>query len=147
VHRLRLTKRTFLLGGLLAGAALALVGLTRPFSGAGTGTGPIETPHLTLGYLKQTDAAPIIVAKELGYFAAEGLDVTLEPQSDISVLEARLLSGALDGSQAPVGLPLATRIWHEPQRRPTSPASGLRCGVRAFIAQLPAALLAGGGRD
>ncbi len=110
MHRLRLTKRTFLLGGLLAGAALALVGLTRPISGAGNG--PIETPHLTLGYLKQTDAAPIIVAKELGYFAAEGLDVTLEPQSDIGVLEARLLSGALDGSQAPVGLPLATRIGY-----------------------------------
>lgn len=110
MHQLHNNRRTLVLGGLLACGVLALVGLARPF--AGTGGATIEKPHLTLGYLKQTDAAPIIVASELGYFKAEGLDVSLEPQSDISMLETRLLSGALDGTQAPVGLPLATRIGY-----------------------------------
>ncbi|KDB03984.1 hypothetical protein U879_09045 [Defluviimonas sp. 20V17] len=99
-----------MLGALLACGVLLLAGLTHPFSSVNSGR--IEKPRLTLGYLKQTDAAPIIVAKELGYFKAEGLDVALEPQSNIAMLETRLLSGALDGTQAPVGLPLATRIGY-----------------------------------
>ncbi|MEL6963408.1 MAG: ABC transporter substrate-binding protein, partial [Pseudomonadota bacterium] len=37
--------------------------------------------HLTLGVMPLTDAAPLIVAKEKGFFDAENLAVTLEREA------------------------------------------------------------------
>lgn len=69
-----------------------------------------EKAALSIGFLKQLDAAPIIVAKELGYFEDEGLSVNLEPQLSISALLQRLSSNQLDAAQAPIGLPLSARM-------------------------------------
>lgn len=40
----------------------------------------IEKPNLKLGFIKLTDIAPLVVAKEKGFFAEEGLNVTLNPR-------------------------------------------------------------------
>ena len=46
----------------------------------------IEKPNLKLGFIKLTDMAPLAIAKEKGFFADEGLNVTLEPQANWKVL-------------------------------------------------------------
>lgn len=69
----------------------------------------LSTDDLTtikVGYVPITVVAPIYVAKELGYFAEEGLDVQLEAfpgGSDLVILTA---SGQLDASFAGAGPPL-----------------------------------------
>ena len=51
----------------------------------------IEKSNLKLGFIKLTDMAPLAVAKEKGFFAEEGLNVTLEPQANWKVLARRCL--------------------------------------------------------
>ena len=35
---------------------------------------------IRIGYMPLTDSLPLVVAQEAGYFAAEGLDVELQPE-------------------------------------------------------------------
>src|SRR5690606_32197068 len=46
----------------------------------------LEKTELKLGFIKLTDCAPLIIAKENGYFEEEGLNVTLEAQANWKVL-------------------------------------------------------------
>ncbi|MEX2359140.1 MAG: ABC transporter substrate-binding protein, partial [Pirellulaceae bacterium] len=39
-----------------------------------------EKSRVKLGFIKLTDCAPLVLAKELGYFRAEGLEVDVEAQ-------------------------------------------------------------------
>lgn len=100
-----------MVAALLAGAVLA---------GCGSGNAPsgnaaqkiakvpgIEKPNLKLGFIKLTDIAPLVVAKEKGYFAEEGLNVTLEPQANWKVLLDGVTGGQLDGAHMLAGQPLA----------------------------------------
>lgn len=64
-----------------------------------------EKTEVTLGYLKLTDAAPLIIAAELGYFTDAGLDVSLHQDVSWANLRDRLAVGALDGAQMPAPLP------------------------------------------
>ena len=75
------------------GAAIVLA-LSTTIAGCGgspTATAPagksdLEKPVLKLGFIKLTDMAPLAIAKEKGYFAEEGLTVSLEPQANWKVL-------------------------------------------------------------
>lgn len=53
---------------------------------------------IRIGLLKLTDAAPIIVARELGLFAAEGLDVVLTVEPSWANIADKLTYGLLDGA-------------------------------------------------
>lgn len=64
-----------------------------------------EKSAVTLGYLKLTDAAPLIIAAELGYFSEAGLDVALHQDVSWANLRDKLATGALDGAQMPAPLP------------------------------------------
>jgi nitrate/nitrite transport system substrate-binding protein len=66
----------------------------------------IEKPNLKLGFIKLTDMAALAVAKEKGFFAEEGLNVTLEPQANWKVLLDGISGGQLDGAQMLAGHPL-----------------------------------------
>ena len=63
------------------------------------------------------DAAPLVAALELGYFADEGLNVVLERQIGWGNVRDKLAFGQLDASHAVLGMPLA-------QRRPGASGSG-----------------------
>jgi nitrate/nitrite transport system substrate-binding protein len=100
---------------LLASAALA--GCGGGGSGAPTETGDIakvaaakgiEKSNLKLGFIKLTDIAPLVVAKEKGFFAEEGLNVTLEPQANWKVLLDGVTGGQLDGAHMLAGQILAS---------------------------------------
>jgi len=57
-----------------------------------------------VGFVPLIDAAPLIVAAELGYFSDEGLDVCLEPQIGWGNVRDRLTYGQLHASHAPLGM-------------------------------------------
>ncbi len=62
-----------------------------------------------IGLLRLTDAAPLIVARELGYFAAENLDVSLSVEASWANIADKLAYGLLDGALMlpPLALALA----------------------------------------
>ena len=68
----------------------------------------IEKSNLKLGFIKLTDMAPLAIAKEKGFFAEEGLNVTLEPQANWKVLLDGVTGSQLDGAHMLAGLPIAS---------------------------------------
>ncbi len=72
--------------------------------------GDLEKPLLKLGFIKLTDMAPLAIAKEKGFFAEEGLTVTLEPQANWKVLLDGVIGGQLDGAHMLAGQPIAASI-------------------------------------
>ncbi len=74
--------------------------------------GVVEKPSLTLGFIKLTDMAPLAIAQENGYFADEGLNVTLEAQANWKVLLDGVIGGQLDGAHMLAGQPLAATIGY-----------------------------------
>lgn len=74
--------------------------------------GAVEKPQLKLGFIKLTDMAPLAIAKEKGFFAEEGLNVTLEPQANWKVLLDGVIGGQLDGAHMLAGQPLAATIGY-----------------------------------
>ena len=70
----------------------------------------LEKTELKLGFIKLTDCAPLVIAKEMGYFEEEGLNVTLEAQANWKVLLDRVISGELDGAHMLAGQPIGATI-------------------------------------
>jgi two-component system, oxyanion-binding sensor len=67
-------------------------------------------PHLRLGFVPLIDAAPLIIASELGYFDAQGLRVDLERQIGWGNVRDKLLFGHLDAAHALLGLPVTSSL-------------------------------------
>jgi nitrate/nitrite transport system substrate-binding protein len=78
----------------------------------GAPAAPVEKPVLKLGFIKLTDMAPLAIAKEKGFFAEEGLNVTLEAQANWKVLLDGVIGGQLDGAHMLAGQPLAATIGY-----------------------------------
>lgn len=72
--------------------------------------------RLTLGFIPLNDAAPLIVALEKGFFAAEGLDVELSREASWATVRDKLAVGALDGAHllAPLALAAAMGAGSDP---------------------------------
>ena len=60
--------------------------------------GPRQMQPLVIGMMPAVDSAPLIVAEAEGYFAAEGLDVTLELFRDQVYREAALQANRIDAT-------------------------------------------------
>ncbi|HEX5067290.1 MAG TPA: CmpA/NrtA family ABC transporter substrate-binding protein [Myxococcota bacterium] len=86
-------------------AALALLALAH-----GAGAAAPEKDELKLGFIKLTDCAPLVIAKELGFFEDEGLYVTLEAQANWKILLDRVIAGELDGAHMLAGQPIGATI-------------------------------------
>jgi ABC-type nitrate/sulfonate/bicarbonate transport system substrate-binding protein len=63
-----------------------------------------------LGLLRLTDAAPLIVGRELGYFAAENIEVSLSVEPSWANIADKLSWGLLDGAMMLPPLALALRL-------------------------------------
>lgn len=70
----------------------------------------VEKPDLKFGFIKLTDAVPLIIAYEKGFFEQEGLYVTLEAQANWKVLLDRVISGELDGAHMLAPQPIGATI-------------------------------------
>lgn len=69
-----------------------------------------EKPNLKIGYVRLTDSAPLIIAKELGYFTEYGLDVELERQSSWANIRDKVAANYLDAAQMLAPMPLVTTL-------------------------------------
>ncbi|MGC6465039.1 MAG: CmpA/NrtA family ABC transporter substrate-binding protein [Akkermansiaceae bacterium] len=70
----------------------------------------IEKDSLKFGFIKLTDCAPIVIAKEKGFFEAEGLQVEVIAQPNWKTLLDNVISGELDGAHMLSGQPIAATI-------------------------------------
>ena len=78
---------------------------------AGTSTMlAVEKPQLKFGFIKLTDCAPLVIAKEKGFFQDEGLIVEIEAQANWKVLLDRVITGELDGAHMLAGQPIAATV-------------------------------------
>ncbi|HEX4902516.1 MAG TPA: CmpA/NrtA family ABC transporter substrate-binding protein [Acidimicrobiales bacterium] len=104
-----LDRRRFLRLAAAGAGAVALAGCGSGSDGAGAGasagtdsdasSGPSgPSRKLKLGFIALTDAAPIIMAKELGIYAEHGLDVEVIKQASWPATRDNLLAGEIDGA-------------------------------------------------
>lgn len=61
---------------------------------------------LRLGFLALTDAAPLVIAQQKGFFAAQGLNVLLQREVGWATIREKIVYGELDAAQAP-----APMLW------------------------------------
>ncbi len=66
----------------------------------------LEKTDLKIGIVSVTDSAPLIIAKEKGFFQKYGLNVTISKEPGWSGVRTGLLKGRLDASQALFGMPM-----------------------------------------
>jgi nitrate/nitrite transport system substrate-binding protein len=76
----------------------------------GAGAAQPEKDELRLGFIKLTDCAPLVIAKEKGFFEDEDLYVTLEAQANWKILMDRVIAGELDGAHMLAGQPIGATI-------------------------------------
>ena len=70
----------------------------------------LEKDELKFGFIKLTDCASLVIAKELGFFEDEDLFVTLEAQANWKILLDRVISGELDGAHMLAGQPIGATV-------------------------------------
>ena len=102
----RATRRPF----LKSSAAVLLLAVLAWCQPAAAGAAGLEKTDLKFGFIKLTDCAPLVIAKEKGFFDDEGLNVTLEAQANWKILLDRVISGELDGAHMLAGQPIAATI-------------------------------------
>jgi ABC-type nitrate/sulfonate/bicarbonate transport system substrate-binding protein len=100
---------------------------------------------VTLGFVPLTDCAPLVVAKERGLFAAEGLDVRLSREASWANIRDKVVSGALDGAHMLAPMALACSLGADGPATPLiAPmalnANGSSLGVSTSLAAQIAAL-------
>ena len=83
----------------------------------------VEKPDLIFGFIKLTDCAPLVIAKEKLFFEDEGLDVRLEAQANWKILLDRVISGELDGAHMLAGQPIGATIGFGTQANIITPYS------------------------
>lgn len=70
----------------------------------------LEKDTLKFGFIKLTDCAPIVIAKEKGFFEDEGLQVEVTAQPNWKQLLDNVITGELDGAHMLSGQPIAATI-------------------------------------
>jgi len=70
----------------------------------------VEKKNLHFGFIKLTDCAALVIAKEKGFFDAEGLSVKLTAQKNWVVLLDNVIKGELDGAHMLAGQPIGATV-------------------------------------
>ena len=78
----------------------------------------LEKPQLTLGFIPLTDCAPLVVAREKGFFERYGLDVALSKETSWANIRDKLAIGVLDGAQLLAPMVVASHLGLGPVDRP-----------------------------
>lgn len=74
--------------------------------------------HLRLGFVPLLDSAPLIVARELGLFDTEGLDVELVREGSWASLRDKVTFGLIDGGHMLAPMPLSMSLASDRPRVP-----------------------------
>jgi two-component system, oxyanion-binding sensor len=94
---------------------------------------------LRLGFLQLTDAAPLLVAEELGLFDAVGLRVTLSAEGAWAAVRDKLAFGALDAAQLLGPMPIALAAGLDGVRSLVTIGAGLGANGHTLTLSLPLA--------
>jgi two-component system, oxyanion-binding sensor len=78
----------------------------------------LERNDLRLGFIALNDCAPLVVAKELGFFEAEGLRVDLSREASWANVRDKVAVGALDGGHMLGPMTLAASMGVGGERTP-----------------------------
>jgi nitrate/nitrite transport system ATP-binding protein len=71
----------------------------------------LEKINLNIGFIPLTDCAPLVIAKEKGFFQEEGLDaVNLVREPSWKAIAEGVISGRLDAAQMVAGMPLSLTV-------------------------------------
>lgn len=70
----------------------------------------LEKTRLTLGVIPLIDATPVLVARDLGFFARHGLDVEVVVESAWASIRDKIVAGLLDAAQMLAPMPLAATL-------------------------------------
>ena len=74
-------------------------------------TKKLEQTTVNIGYIPLTDCAPLIIAKEKGFFAKYGIEqVNLFQEASWDAIADRIVSGELHAAQMVAGMPLALTL-------------------------------------
>lgn len=86
--------------------------------------GKLEKTTLSLGFVPLTDCAPLVIAKEKGFFQQQGLNVELSRESSWANIRDKVCTGILDGAQMLAGMPI-TSVMDEKHCQPMVTAMSL----------------------
>jgi nitrate/nitrite transport system ATP-binding protein len=70
----------------------------------------LEKSTLDLGFIALSDCAPLVIAKEKGFFAKHGLEVNLSRETSWKTVLQGILEDRLDASQMVTGMPLGQTL-------------------------------------
>jgi nitrate/nitrite transport system substrate-binding protein len=70
---------------------------------------PVPAPRKTikLGFIALTDCAPLVIAKEMGFFQKYGVDVQVTKEASWAVIRDKVLNGELDGAHCLFSMPFS----------------------------------------
>ena len=95
----------------------------------------VSLPHpadVHLGFVPLLDAAPLILAAEMGYFADEGLQVALHRQIGWGNVRDKLVYGQLHASHALLGMPPVSVLGRDRFPEPVTAVMSLGTGGNAI---------------
>jgi nitrate/nitrite transport system substrate-binding protein len=72
--------------------------------------GTLEKTDLNIGIIPLTDCAPLVIAKEKGFFEKYGLNVNISKEASWATVRDGLVQGRLDASHALCGMPMLTEL-------------------------------------
>src|ERR1043165_5430574 len=73
-------------------------------------SGAIAAPPkrtIKLGFIPLTDIAPLVIAKEMGFFQKYGVDVVILKEASWANVRDKLLNGELDGAHCLFSMPFS----------------------------------------
>jgi len=91
-----------------------------------------KSATLRIGFVPLVDAAPLVVANELGYFREEGLDASLHRQIGWANVRDKLTYGHLEAGHALLGMPLTSQLGRDAFVEPLTAVMGLGTGGNAI---------------
>ncbi len=95
-------------------------------------SGGLAPASLRVGFVPLTDAAPLVVSAERGFFDDEGLRVSLERQIGWGNVRDKLTFGHLQAAHALVGMPMASTLGREGYAEPLVAVMALGTGADAI---------------
>ena len=123
----------------LATAILTTIGLLALHS-AHADKLTVEKSEIKLGFIKLTDCAPMVIAKEKGFFEDEGLQVEVIAQSNWKILLDNVITGNLDGAHMLSGQPIAATIGIGTQAHIVTPFTMDLNGNAITVSNVPTSL-------
>jgi nitrate/nitrite transport system substrate-binding protein len=70
-------------------------------------TNTADTPAIKLGFIPLTDCAPLVIAKEKGFFDKAGVKVELSKEASWANIRDKVLNGELSGAHCLFGMPFS----------------------------------------